>query len=157
MVELKTLMNYDSFKVDEEILQKYAYTDIMTGLFNRNCLETLRPFFDSIDEFPTLYVAIVDVDGLKSINDTYGHEIGDTLIKSVASKLSKYARFVFRLGGDEFLLVDDEDFCIYNIGGVSTGYSHRWTVATISDIMKDADENMYLEKKHHHEQRAVHN
>ena len=87
-----------------------AERDPLTGLYNR------RVFFERLHggslPIPT-YVAILDIDNFKSVNDNFGHDIGDRVIQAVASQLSifaeKYDMVVARLGGEEFgMLVSDE-------------------------------------------------
>ena len=87
-----------------------AERDPLTGLYNR------RVFFERLHgsalPFPN-YVAILDIDHFKSVNDNFGHDIGDRVIQAVASQLSifaeKYDMVVARLGGEEFgVLVSDE-------------------------------------------------
>lgn len=64
-------------------------------------------------------VAIMDIDNFKTINDKYGHIVGDIVLKKVANTLSKYFcndnNFVVRFGGDEFLVVsDNKDFLTFS-------------------------------------------
>ena len=81
-----------------EELKYLAYHDQLTGAYNRNYLEDIREDYDSQE----LYVTMVDIDGLKELNDTYGHEHGDLFIKSVCGELESFGEPLFRLGGDEF-------------------------------------------------------
>jgi ammonium transporter, Amt family len=90
-----------------ERMVELANSDALTGLANR------RRFFDDLERtvarvrhtrrFGALFY--IDLDGFKPVNDTYGHEVGDTLLKQVAQRLLAMARQtdgVARLGGDEF-------------------------------------------------------
>jgi len=91
-------------------LDKLARTDTLTGLLNR------RGIYEQLEaerhrakrlEIP-LSVAMIDLDGLKQINDTYGHHAGDDALRTVASSVLKCIRSydrVGRHGGDEFLIV----------------------------------------------------
>lgn len=81
-------------------------TDNLTGLPNRHALSD----YVSQRKIRTscLGVLFVDLDKLKKINDTYGHEIGDSYIKQVAEKLKQACRendIAVRLGGDEFIVL----------------------------------------------------
>lgn len=84
--------------------------DSMTGVLNRKSgLELLeRELKLAKDNDKNLVISFIDVDELKIINDTFGHEQGDKLIISVAEILKGSIRktdFVIRMGGDEFLVV----------------------------------------------------
>ena len=78
--------------------------DALTGLYNRNAYQILSPDMD----MRHCALLIVDVDKFKEVNDTYGHDIGDRILKRVADILQKSFRSVdkiFRIGGDEFVVV----------------------------------------------------
>ena len=97
-------------KAYEQELAKLANTDTLTALPNRNWLleflpEALRRAAESMSKLAVLFV---DLDDFKNINDTLGHDAGDELLKSVASRLKAAVRasdHVIRLGGDEFTIV----------------------------------------------------
>ena len=90
---------------------EFLYTkDMLTGLYNRYGVEKFfGKFFDECLENGTgLAVMIVDMDGLKQINDNFGHHEGDYAIKAIASALSSasgYDEICVRSGGDEFVIV----------------------------------------------------
>lgn len=81
--------------------------DALTGLHNRRYLD--RYLASAVESAPIRVVAVlVDLDGLKDINDTHGHEVGDAALAAVAGALREVVRpqdLVVRLGGDEFLAV----------------------------------------------------
>jgi len=93
-----------------EELQKYSYEDALTGLKNRR-------YFDQLFEHETavaqrsdkpLSLLMLDIDHFKHFNDSYGHEAGDTALKSVASLLTRHFResdVVCRFGGEEFVVI----------------------------------------------------
>ncbi len=94
----------------KEELGQQAAMDELTGVYNR------RYFFDEMARemaFTTRYssplaVAILDVDGLKGVNDRLGHAAGDEVLRTVALRLVRYSRasdLVARIGGDEFALI----------------------------------------------------
>ncbi|MEG4119054.1 CHASE2 domain-containing protein [Microcoleus sp. N9_B4] len=91
-------------------LSHQAYHDALTGLPNRQmfyeCLHRSLEIASSTQELVALL--FLDLDGFKSINDTLGHNVGDLLLKTVASRLKKCLRgsdTISRLGGDEFTVI----------------------------------------------------
>ena len=90
-----------------------AYTDALTGLGNRRALD--ERVEAAVERGDRVAIAFCDVDGLKRINDTHGHEAGDAAIRRAADALAAAARdvataSVCRVGGDEFcILVEDGD------------------------------------------------
>lgn len=83
-------------------LYDLAYKDELTGLSSRRALNTMAL---SLNRHYTL--AMIDIDHFKSFNDTYGHDVGDQVLRLVAKKLSKVkgGGQVFRYGGEEFTIV----------------------------------------------------
>lgn len=91
-------------------LQRIAYHDPLTGLPNRKLFQ--ERLIQAIDwaEYNEQLIALLflDLDGFKAINDTFGHVVGDLLLKAVAKRLSGCLRSsdtVARLGGDEFVVI----------------------------------------------------
>ena len=87
-----------------------AYHDSLTGLGNRLLFrDQLEATLTGIEEAPDqVAVLFLDLDGFKGVNDTLGHSIGDTLLKSVASRLRDAVPVpdqIARLGGDEFAIL----------------------------------------------------
>ena len=93
-------------RFDRQVLEKMAYMDSLTGLANRN---DMNRFFEKHSKNTgPLGVLYFDLDQFKVINDTLGHSIGDQLIMEVAKRLrplSNKHQHVYRIGGDEFLLI----------------------------------------------------
>ena len=88
----------------EEALHEQARRDPLTGVLNHGAVvEELRNLMSSGDEGTSHVVAMVDVDGLKAINDTYGHQVGDAVLLAAAGALSRDGVLVGRYGGDEFV------------------------------------------------------
>ena len=88
----------------QEQLSYDATHDELTGLYNRKMFEQTRAEFSEEDTA----MLLVDVDYFKSINDTYGHDIGDQVLKRVANILMHCFRsedYVCRVGGDEFAVI----------------------------------------------------
>ncbi|MBR3296795.1 MAG: EAL domain-containing protein [Firmicutes bacterium] len=78
--------------------------DALTGLYNRSAYDFMRHDLDMSKNA----LILVDVDKFKSVNDTYGHDVGDLVLKRVADVLKYSFRvtdLVFRLGGDEFVVI----------------------------------------------------
>lgn len=94
----------------QEELRHQATHDALTGLYNRSAvLDNLsREAARAIREHTSLAVLMIDLDKFKSINDTYGHQAGDTVLKEAASRIRNAIRpydGFGRYGGEEFLLV----------------------------------------------------
>ncbi|QSO46895.1 sensor domain-containing diguanylate cyclase [Alicyclobacillus mengziensis] len=94
----------------EEQLKHLAYRDALTGLLNRNGLSHGLDILDvGTRKHPSLYsVFVIDVDNLKTVNDTFGHIVGDLYLANIAKRLRDATRvedLVSRLGGDEFLVL----------------------------------------------------
>lgn len=87
----------------------HALTDPLTGVPNRRALlrELQRALSDSERSGATLYVAFINLDGFKAINDRHGHDAGDRFLIAVARSISAGLRegdFLGRYGGDEFVV-----------------------------------------------------
>jgi len=87
-----------------------ALTDSLTGLFNRRYLMVhLEKLLNkNKDSKKTLCALMLDIDHFKGINDTYGHQVGDEVLKSFAERVSQRLRsfdLVARLGGEEFVVI----------------------------------------------------
>lgn len=161
-----------------ELLAKQARSDPLTGLGNRRLLDEVLARLEegkvSSREHALLYV---DLDHFKAINDTYGHETGDRILKHVAAALGSLVteqETVVRLGGDEFVIVFAEAMRekILAIGrviveqlskpvevdgasyafGASVGIS--FTDAA-SDLLRQADVALYSAKRRGRAQVAV--
>lgn len=93
----------------KERLQTLSVRDEMTGAYNRRGMyEIYRSMLRNAKEGDALFVSVVDMDGLKYVNDTFGHSEGDFGIKTVSSTLMYVAKadeICVRSGGDEFFLV----------------------------------------------------
>lgn len=86
-------------------LEHYVWRDMLTELYNRRYL---TKYFDGqLNKTGALF--FLDLDGFKKVNDTHGHDVGDLVLKEVASRLQRIVNqqeeaFAVRLGGDEFVL-----------------------------------------------------
>ncbi|MCL7942265.1 diguanylate cyclase [Halomonas sp. ATCH28] len=105
----------DAIQVSNRMLLSMASEDPLTGLFNRRAFTDLaQPLHAMAERSQQPYsVIVIDMDGLKAINDSQGHEAGDRVILDLAQRLKSFARssdLVARLGGDEFvMLLPDTD------------------------------------------------
>ena len=100
----------DKMEARTEEVYKLALLDSLTGLYNRRCGE--QRLADEVARTQRnglpLTIIMLDLNGLKDVNDKYGHAAGDELIKFFATRLNKAIRgsdLAVRLGGDEFLLL----------------------------------------------------
>ncbi len=100
----------ESLTVQSLTLEHAAVTDALTGLHNR------RYFDDALNEYMNAFrqvgkpigLAILDLDHFKKINDTHGHDIGDQVLRQVASCLQEFTRYhdvAARIGGEEFVIL----------------------------------------------------
>ncbi|HZK11371.1 MAG TPA: diguanylate cyclase, partial [Atribacterota bacterium] len=88
-------------------IEYLSYHDGLTGLYNRRFYEEELHRMDNQRNLP-LSLIMGDVNGLKLINDSFGHEVGDELLKKVASAINEVCRandVSARLGGDEFIVI----------------------------------------------------
>lgn len=164
---LKIKNAIDFMKRKEKIIY-FSYHDQLTGLYNRRFL---REELKRIDIKKNLPIAIImgDLNGLKLINDSFGHAMGDEFIKKVAEVMKSGCRsedVVARLSGDEFVIVlsKTEKFeaeLIINrikkmlekekIGAIdiSISFGHECKYSEkekIEDILKNAEDDMYKKK-----------
>lgn len=96
----------DRVMKEEEILY-LSYHDVMTGLYNRSFFEEEKSRLNTRRQLP-ISIIMGDVNGLKLINDAYGHAEGDKLLITVANILRKSCRqeeIIARIGGDEFCIL----------------------------------------------------
>ncbi|KQX62829.1 hypothetical protein ASD06_12465 [Angustibacter sp. Root456] len=95
--------------LSERRLRHQAHHDDLTGLPNRRrLLQILAEAMTGQDDATGVAVLLVDLDGFKNVNDSLGHDVGDALLRDVATRLSAVAcesDVVARVGGDEFVLV----------------------------------------------------
>lgn len=105
-----TICDITPRKAAENRAMFLALHDELTGLPNRRAMtERMSKILEAADHSGlTVVIAGVDLDGFKSINDSYGHAAGDALLQQVAQRLEQGRRpddLIFRTGGDEFVLV----------------------------------------------------
>ncbi|PHS31987.1 MAG: hypothetical protein COA92_07360 [Sulfurovum sp.] len=113
LIELYSRDNYEKklaiLHMQDE-LKELSHRDYLTNLYNRRYFnEFSKKFLNNVkQESEQMSVIMLDIDFFKNINDTYGHAIGDEIIKLLASLLKDNTResdIVFRLGGEEFAIL----------------------------------------------------
>lgn len=95
-------------KSREEALQTRAEHDSLTGLYNHAAGQALiNRYLSEKNPYDSCGLLLIDVDYFKTVNDTYGHSFGDTVLKKLAKLLTEFNRpddVVIRSGGDEFVV-----------------------------------------------------
>ena len=156
-------------------LENMANTDSLTGLFNERYFSRVLNICEAKKLPFVLYY--LDLDRFKPINDTYGHAMGDRLLKEISARLLRCIRsrdYAFRIGGDEFALIVSADMDeeqrsrmaeriqtmlsapivieekVLSVG-VSCGCACYPEDGDASQVRIKADSRMYAEKQHHHE------
>lgn len=161
-------------KAEEEKLSNLAYKDELTGIYNRRyCAEKLRWLMDRKTSFS---IALIDLDNLKYLNDTFGHQAGDYYICTVIDTIENNIReadILSRVGGDEFILIlpkCSEQLAIDKMESIrnhlernkkkyrlSFSYGIKYVSknneAPIEFLIKELDEKMYAYKKKNKESR----
>lgn len=157
-------------KQDINKLWALAYTDILTGQNNRQLLDIRLEEYCGYGSNVTL--AFIDVNGLKIINDQYGHMEGDNYLLSVSQTLSEITSGLnidlFRYGGDEFVMMSTSlsvneishllDKANERLSSISALYSQSISYGTVhgsctdyQKLIDDADALMYKHKLKHYE------
>ena len=159
----------------ENELRYQSFHDSLTGLLNRAFFEEELERM-STGRFSPTSLIIADLDNLKLINDTLGHEKGDLLLKKAANILQSSFRsndIVARIGGDEFAVLlplcspDDLEKLIKRLKekienlnkedaelylSMSIGFATKYGAFNKLEIFREADSKMYLDKESHHEE-----
>lgn len=144
----------------EEALRRTSYEDSLTGLYNQN------RFYKEADQLRQrtprqLGIACFDVNELKEWNDRMGHRAGDRLLRRTACFMKQvFPGKCYRIGGDEFLILDEElgeqefreavgrvcRLMKENGVSISVGISWRSQGCSVKEQMEEADRRMYEEK-----------
>lgn len=161
----------DSLKAKERkaCLQYMSYRDMLTTLYNRNRYIQVLEGMQAKTVIKTS-VAYIDINGLKRVNDLYGHEAGDRLIINTArSMLAILPENAYRVGGDEFVLIcfdmDEKifrskvrDICDSIAAkriSVSVGVVWEESSSELETMLRRADDLMYAEKKKYYEKNGT--
>ena len=158
---------------ERQKMEDLANTDGLTGLSNERFFNaTLQKKEQAGEPFALFYL---DLDRFKPVNDTYGHDVGDQLLKAVSWRLRTCVRstdYAFRIGGDEFALIVNgavsEEFCAKRTEQIKNALTQPFIIngqelhigtscgsalypadsAEVKDIRILADQRMYEDKAH---------
>jgi diguanylate cyclase (GGDEF)-like protein len=101
--------NITKQKENEKIIKKIALSDSLTDLYNRRYFDEKSSYLNKhLEIFYPISIFSIDLDGLKIINDSLGHTVGDNLIRNVSRilrKVFKDTQSIIRTGGDEFCII----------------------------------------------------
>ena len=166
------VLDVDKIARKQMYIDKKAYTDSLTGAHNKNAYQELEEEYQLLiekDQELQFGIVVCDVNNLKAINDSMGHQSGDELLQSVYGLLHNtfLHSAIYRVGGDEFVVfLKDKDYeerldlfdnlrqtviSNQNVSEgpiVATGMSiyEKDTDRNISDVFARADEEMYADK-----------
>lgn len=159
---------------NEQQLTEYALTDSLTKSYNRLALKST---FAQYQQLPEQYnLLLLDIDHFKSINDSYGHEAGDQVLKQLAHLFKQQAgeQQVFRIGGEEFVVLiagNDDDSAVLaqalrckvsefamQLGQqslyvkISAGLVRNIANQPLAQVLKQADQKLYQAKNNGRDQ-----
>ncbi len=169
--------------LEKRALEHERDVDVMTGLYTRRKLYyEMQKLFATPDKVGEAALIFIDANGLKHINDTYGHDAGDSYLCKIADILALHAQgqsLACRFGGDEFLLFmygfkeksvlqeaiselqEAMQHSSMQVQGVEVSVSGSVGVAfygddgrSLSELIKQADARMYQDKMQHHRENA---
>jgi len=154
-------------------LQTLSHTDFLTGLYNRHKLDAVlaNAIVESRERERPFGIILLDVDHFKQVNDKYGHQAGDALLKEMATLLKgniRDADVVGRWGGEEFLVISPDNheqgtlslaeklrsvvashaFPVVNAKTISLGASNFRDGDTTESLIERCDEALYRAKHH---------
>jgi diguanylate cyclase (GGDEF)-like protein/PAS domain S-box-containing protein len=168
MVAAELISNAYTRNLAEEQVRYQSFRDGLTGLYNRIYLEKEMERLDTGRQLP-IGIIMADLNGLKLANDTFGHDVGDEMLKQTAEILRSSCRsedIIARWGGDEFVIflpqtteedakaicnrIDEKckDTFIKGIPlslAVGTAIKNRITM-DLAEVLKEAEANMYEHK-----------
>jgi diguanylate cyclase (GGDEF)-like protein len=175
LLRLKT--THDRVRGVQRELERMVVSDSLTGLFNRRALiDRLNGEFARVGRYRTpMALAMIDLDGFKPINDTYGHLFGDQVLRAVGGAILRSVRTLdipARYGGDEFVLVLPQtdaagalrvcERILKNVtalefspagetvkltASLGIGFHPSEDVATPEDLLRAADDALYRAKR----------
>jgi diguanylate cyclase (GGDEF)-like protein/PAS domain S-box-containing protein len=162
-----TILDVTERKQAEERMRYLSTHDVLTGLYNRNFFETEMERLQNSRMEP-VNVMMIDVNGMKSTNDTYGHAAGDELLRRSAQVLRMSFRkedIIARIGGDEFVVLFHGSISIQDavnrVKDCLAEHNHWYEGPALSlaigaasgtkgslllELFKKADQQMYKEK-----------
>jgi len=163
-----TIQDITRIRKTEEEIRFLSYHDYLTGLFNRRFYEEVLIKLDTEENYP-LTLVMADVNGLKMINDSFGHAVGDELLRKASNVIKSGCRendVIARLGGDEFVIIltktDAETAALIikrlevlatreKIRGLKLSIAFGSRTKTIKEeniqqVLKNAEDDMYRHK-----------
>lgn len=169
----ETLIGYTAIRqniTDKKRIEEISVTDQLTGLYNRRHLDAVLDNHAQIFErYKTPFgIAIIDIDYFKTVNDTYGHQVGDSVLQSIAAILTKGCRaidIVGRWGGEEFLVIFPnsnkqeaaeaaeklriaiEAYPFDVIGNKTASFGVSEYCTGVQELLKNADDALYQAKE----------
>lgn len=155
-------------KKAEDKIRYMSFHDSLTGLYNRTYLEQEMQRMDTKRQLP-VSIVMADLNGLKLINDTYGHGVGDEMLVSAAKILKNFCRkedIVARWSGDEFIIflpqttiTGAQEVCNRIVDAcrvtdvkkiplsMALGVGSKKSMETkLTDVLKEAEDSMYKHK-----------
>ncbi len=169
---LGTAIDMTERKMMEKKLEYVAQTDALTGLYNRLRFDDIiqrEITFGKRQDIP-LSIIYMDIDFFKKINDNYGHDIGDMILKEIAFIIRDVLRvsdYPFRWGGEEFIIlcpsttlteikvlaerlrerIAENNFSIHKKVTVSIGLTQYQDGESVDEMIKRADQALYQAKE----------
>lgn len=154
-------------------------TDKLTGLSNRYAFENCIDEIDAATMSKDLAVIMIDVNGLKTVNDTIGHAAGDEIIIGTADCIKEafgQQGYTFRIGGDEFVVIlncseADRNFCISRFEEITSNWKGKlveklsaslgvaehsqYKDCNCKNLVEQADQLMYAKKSEYYEKKGI--
>ncbi len=169
---IEHLRNITDRKHLEQKLKKLSFHDQLTGLYNRRFFEEEMERLNKSRKIP-ISIIVADIDGMKNINDNYGHQTGDLFLKKAGAILNNALRaedILARIGGDEFSVILPEtnnntakkiydrikiEYRSFNKNSslpepvqISIGFDSKTSKSQdLNEIFNNADQMMYKNKK----------
>ena len=160
----------NKLNMQNALLEKLANTDPLTGLYNRRSMQV---FLDHAAERDTeVCLAMCDIDDFKKVNDTYGHDAGDVVLKEISGimrQMTEGSGYVCRWGGEEILILTSQSMektklmldkirrsvanhlFVYNEQGIrcsiTIGLAEHKHGSSMEDTINLADYNLYCGKR----------
>ena len=175
--EVKEILELTTFVLGSDVgnylmvnmLKELSSRDMLTGVMNRNEMNSYVEWLSALPEGQSKSVGILftDLNGLKTVNDTQGHEAGDALLRNAAGVLREIfdARNIYRAGGDEFVVIltdvsskeiEDKARALSLAAShhpdvsFAVGCSYEKDCRDVRRGLAQADERMYEDKKQHY-------
>lgn len=165
----------DRLQSQNAVLDKLASIDPLTGLYNRRSMQVFLEQAREAEEKEPFCLAMCDIDDFKKVNDTYGHDFGDSVLKKISAIMEQRVGrhgYVCRWGGEEILILingEPEQACqiaekircdigsygfrvrnqsLYCTVTVTIGVARHKTGDTVEATIVHADNNLYHGKRH---------